>query len=305
MLPCFLMANNRKELLNLVRKSVSEATWRRYNAIWKQWFEVAGGGFPDTEQARAVTLDTLANLRGRGASADAARKHVSAIAFLLRLHGSRDVTKDFVFTQILKGWKKEKFSRDGRRPITFELLCAMMKIMGSVCANAEETALFRTTFSLAFFAALRLGELVSTSKNNPGGLQFSDVSLGDDDIKICIRKSKTDIYGAGEWLRIRALGTEWCPVKLVRDVMARHSGGGPLLVHATGFPVTRYQFTAIMRSCLKNLGLAPNDFGSHSFRIGAATSAFSCGLRSEEVKRVGRWKSEAYRSYVRPDLRVL
>ncbi|XP_066446920.1 uncharacterized protein [Eleutherodactylus coqui] len=305
MLPCFLMANNRKELLNLVRKSVTEATWRRYNAIWKQWFEVAGEVFPNSEQARAVTLDILANLRGLGASADAAKKHVSAIAFLLRLHGSRDVTKDFVFTQILKGWRKEKFSRDGRRPITFELLCVMMKTMGSVCVNVEEATLFRAAFSLVFFAALRLGELVSASRNKPGGLQFSDVLVGSDDVKIRIRKSKTDVYGAGEWLRIGALGTEWCPVRLVRDFMVHHSGDGPLLVHAAGAPLTRYQFTAVMRSCLKSLGFAPNDFGSHSFRIGAATSAFVCGLRSEEVKRVGRWKSEAYRSYVRPDLRVL
>ncbi|XP_066441041.1 uncharacterized protein [Eleutherodactylus coqui] len=305
MLPGDLMGDSRRELTTLIRNSVAESTWKRYNAIWKRWLMAAGGQFPEGARARAVTLDVIAELRRRGASASSARKHLSAIAFLLRLHGRRDVTKEFVFGQILKGWKKEGSSRDDRRPITFELLKAMLNVLGAVCKDESEVLLFRVAFSLAFFAALRLSEIVAPSCRKLGGLRFEDVLCGTDDIKICIKKSKTDVYGAGEWLRLTALGTAACPVALLRQFLSRHSGKGQLLAHASGAPLTKFQFGAVMRTCLKRLGFEPSEFGTHSFRIGAATSAFACGLRGDEVKRVGRWRSEAYKSYVRPNLRVL
>ncbi|XP_066450327.1 uncharacterized protein [Eleutherodactylus coqui] len=304
MLPCFLVGNDRRELLALVKMSVSSTTWRRYNNVWKEWIAAAGGRFPSEERAKAVTLDTLAAMRKKGASADAAKKHLTAVAFLIRLHGSRDVTKDFVFGQIIKGWKKDKVIKDGRRPITFELLNAILEVLGEVCEEGSEAELFRVAFAIAFFAAMRIGELVSASKSRPGGLMYGDVLVDEDCIKIGVRRSKTDVYGVGEWLRIGKLGTKWCPVVLITGFLERHCGTGPFLKHASGLPLTKYQFTAVMRGSLNKLGLNPKDFGSHSFRIGAVTSAFSCGMGIEGIKRVGRWRSDAYRSYVRPDLRV-
>ncbi|XP_066444897.1 uncharacterized protein [Eleutherodactylus coqui] len=305
MLPCFLVGSDRGELLALVKASVTSTTWNRYNKVWKEWLAAAGGIFPTEERARAVTLDVLSAMRKSGSSADAAKKRLSAIAFLLRLHGTRDVTKDFVFGQIIKGWKKDRVTKDGRRPITFELLNAILNVVESVCTDASEAELFRAAFSIAFFAALRIGELVSACKSKPGGLFFSDVVIDKDCIKIGVRRSKTDIYGMGEWIRVGKLGTKWCPVLLVKEFAKRHCGTGPFLCHASGFPLTKYQFTAVMRNSIRMLGLNPSEFGSHSFRIGAATSAFACGMGIEGVKKVGRWKSDAYRSYVRPNLRVL
>ena len=40
-------------------------------------------------------------------------------------------------------------------------------------------------------------------------------------------------------------------------------------------------------------------YNTHSFRIGAATSAIETGISDVQVKMLGRWKSNAYQRYVR------
>lgn len=40
---------------------------------------------------------------------------------------------------------------------------------------------------------------------------------------------------------------------------------------------------------------------SHSFRIEAATEAARLGLNATMIKKVGRWKSDSYLLYIRPN----
>ncbi|XP_072050355.1 uncharacterized protein [Amphiura filiformis] len=51
---------------------------------------------------------------------------------------------------------------------------------------------------------------------------------------------------------------------------------------------------------IKLIGLDPEYFSPHSFRIGAATAAAMGGINDEKIKEMGRWKSSAFRLYIRP-----
>lgn len=75
---------------------------------------------------------------------------------------------------------------------------------------------------------------------------------------------------------------------------------GPLFCHFNGEPLTRYQFSAILIKTLNLARVGGGNYKAHSFRIGAATALSMAGYSDDKVKEVGRWKSTAFKSYVRP-----
>lgn len=83
-------------------------------------------------------------------------------------------------------------------------------------------------------------------------------------------------------------------------VKIRPSGEGTLFCHFDKSPLTKYQFNAVIKKALSVCGLQGLRFTSHSFRIGAATTAFELGVPQEDIQRMGRWRSDSVFSYIRP-----
>ena len=54
-----------------------------------------------------------------------------------------------------------------------------------------------------------------------------------------------------------------------------------------------------MRRALTKVGINPDLYACHSFRIGAATVAHMKGIEDSTIMTLGRWKSNAYQRYVR------
>jgi hypothetical protein len=66
---------------------------------------------------------------------------------------------------------------------------------------------------------------------------------------------------------------------------------GPLFCHFDGRPLSKYQFSALLKKSLGVLGLADANFKSHSFRIGMVTTLAMEGMSDENIKFIRRWKS--------------
>lgn len=93
------------------------------------------------------------------------------------------------------------------------------------------------------------------------------------------------------------------PVVVISFLSVRPGGGsGHFLVHLDLSPVTKYQFTYVLKHCMAHLGLDNLKFSSHSFRIGAASDAATQGLPASAIMGLGRWKSDCFKCYVRPNL---
>ena len=95
-----------------------------------------------------------------------------------------------------------------------------------------------------------------------------------------------------------------CAVQAVVSYLARRGHcPGPLFLLENGLPLTHLLVTDRLRAILLSAGL-PGDFSSHSFRIGAATSAARVGVPDHLIQVLGWWKSDAYKQYIRtpPDL---
>lgn len=203
--------------------------------------------------------------------------------------------------KMLEGLRRTRSSKDMRLPITSELLNKIIDKLPSGCFSLYETWLF----AAAFHGFLRVGEIVYTKL---GQLQ-QIVSLNDAQIlcegkdqfiRLRLQHSKCDQAVKGTFIDIAKTDTPVCPVKLLKDYLAvRSKLNGLLFCHFNGKHVSRYQFSSILSKSLKVLGIDSSGIKSHSFRIGAATEAATKGICNEEIMKLGRWKSETYKSYIR------
>ena len=74
---------------------------------------------------------------------------------------------------------------------------------------------------------------------------------------------------------------------------------GPLFRYQDGRGHTRVRFAEAVRAALKAAGVDQSKYCTHSFRIGAATTAATKGVEDSVIKTLGRWESVAYLQYVR------
>ena len=71
-------------------------------------------------------------------------------------------------------------------------------------------------------------------------------------------------------------------------------------------PLSHSQLTTILRQLLSQAGLCLSHYASHSFRIGAATTAAAAvSLALSLIKMLGRWNSNVYMAYVCCPLSVI
>ena len=154
---------------------------------------------------------------------------------------------------------------------------------------------------------MRVGELTAPTRNASSPLKRSDVTLRHLPtgglLEVNVRFSKSDQFGRGCVLCIPQVSNGdivLCPVRAathyLRDCPTHHSH---FLSHFDGSPLTRLQFTSILKRSLQLIGVQDPRFISHSFRIGAATSGAMAGISEQDIQRMGRWRSGVFRRYIR------
>lgn len=290
----------------LVQRSVSAGTWAAYSSVWREWDELVSsvGGCVSEQDRLSLLLYVIGMQFSKGESVSKMNRRLAALAFLYKLQGLRDITKEFMVRQAMKGFRRGRVVRDTRRPVSFGLLQDMVGILPRVCSSPYEVQLFTAAFSLAFFGALRIGELVSKNKRGVGGLLFSEVQINTDSVQLLISRSKTDQLGKGVYVTLfKVLPEAVCPVRSVqRFAQVRKGVQGPFLQHEDGSSLSRFQFVAIFKRCLLTVGMPAAQFNTHSFRVGAATEAARWGLSQQMVMRIGRWESDRFKIYVRPHM---
>ncbi|XP_076114389.1 uncharacterized protein LOC143082555 [Mytilus galloprovincialis] len=233
--------------------------------------------------------------------------YVTAIGFRCKVLQSQfmDYSQNFIIRKMLEGLKRSKFSKDKRLPITSELLTRIIEKLPSVCYSAYESLLFAAAFSVAFHGFLRVGELVYTKlgqAQNIISIHGTQILWGakGEFIRLHLTHSKGDQTGKGISIDIRKTDSTVCPILLLkRYLRVRPIKNVPLLCHLGGKCVSRYQFSGILSKALNVIGIDSSGYKSHSFRIGAASEASAKRISNEEIMKLGRWKSGAYRSYIR------
>lgn len=249
-------------------------------------------------------LQFLLELKEAGRAASSLPGYMSAIAFVSKAAGCTEFTQDFRVRKMLEGMARMTPPLpDHRKPITPDMLKGLHQAFATLCSSSEETNLFRAALLTGFFGAYRPSELLASGKQDRSGraLQKHDLTWSDGEVALTLRQSKTDQRGFSHTTRLReSQDCPLCPVRALKEYLgASCNEQGYLFQHADGSPLTLFQFRALFRRGLRMIGADPKDFGLHSLRIGAASTAASLGMPAEAIQRIGRWHSSAYRRYIR------
>ncbi len=179
-----------------------------------------------------------------------------------------------------------------------------------------------TVFTLMYAGFLRYDDAARISVH-------SDLlRVHDSHVEFFLGGSKVDKYFAGSWVVVAASGSAYCPVRLLRRLLAMgqyvtsprsdEEDVGPLLravgpggtslrqvVGTVACPIKALSRSSLLESCQQMCAAAgiQKAISLHSFRIGGATDAAAAGVPDRLFKKHGRWATESAKDrYVREQL---
>ena len=215
---------------------------------------------------------------------------VAAICYNIEL-GFKDKVSQMQRLHILLRGIKRKLGTHGLRKPRLPITLPTMKILHSYLKEShlrhQDQNMLWAAFTLAFFAFLR--EYVSkatTSYIPESTLLCSDISLSQQFITINIKASKTDPFREGTTLYVAKSGRSVCAVKAMHRYL--NTERRRKFKFRDGTYLTRQTVTSTIRAALEYRGKEVKRYSSHSFRIGAASTAAEAGLPDSLIKSLGR-----------------
>ena len=148
---------------------------------------------------------------------------------------------------------------------------------------------------LAFFGLLKISEFTVPSHNHydqSSHLSLQDISINNRAnpclLRVTIKQTKTDPFQKGIHFYLGVMDSSVCPASGVLPYLAL--GGtqaGPLFITEQGKGLTRQIFSTALDSHLTELQLSHTHYNSHSFCIGAATTAAQANIPETCIKMLG------------------
>ncbi len=250
--------------------------------------------FPVTPAHVSLYMCHLFNL-GRAPSTIATK--ISALGYWHKVFDKPNPVDHFLIRSTLTWMRKKKPQQDKRMPLLLNSLHKMIDGLGKVQLSTYNAMMTRAMLLVSFHAFLRPGEMTKSINS----IKFEKVKVKSSSAKIRMLNFKHS-KGRQARVRVKALGTDYCPVRaLKRFMVLRGSYKGNLFCFQDRSPVPYLWYAKVFKDLVisagLNLALKP-----HSARIGAATHAAATGVPEDKIRRFGRWVSSAYRGYLRLSL---
>ncbi len=298
----------------LFQKGIAPSTKRSYGAARGRYIGFCGKyRWTPLPVSEKVLCQFVAFLAGEGLRHSSIKVYLAAVRQLQVEAGLGDPDLGGMakLGQVIRGVQRLRAEQGKRqrqrKPMTTEVL-EVLRTSWSVTPGGTDAKMLWAAATLAFFGFMRSGELTvpSTRSFNPEvHLTWQDVAVDSMTnptvIKVQLKASKTDQLRQGCTLVVGRTGDKLCPVAAVIGFMvAIGRRQGPLFQYVSGKPLTQAGFVAELKAALVKKGVCSEGYSGHSFRIGAATMAAEAGVGDAVIQQLGRWRSDAYKSYVQP-----
>ena len=286
-----------------MENAASPTTNRQYQQQWTSFVEfhqIIQIPFKLPSTSDTVSMFT-AHLQQQGLKSSTIQTYLSAISNRHKLENLSDPTATYLVTKTLQGIKNSEPNDTQRRlPITKTILQRIILSIPFCTSNIYTQTMLRALFLLTYHACLRVGEAVH-SNQQAHTLTIDHLTETHNSYQITFTSYKHSGTETPIFLLQPQADTMYCPVLALRQyLLARGQQPGPIFVDAAKTPITRDKFAHYLKLCLQLAGLSPNNYTTHSLRIGRATQLAMEGVSETIIKTTGRWKSNAYTKYIRP-----
>ena len=296
-----IKALQEETILNL-KNSKANNTIRAYKSDFADFslFCVQNGFKSLPSEPKIVSL-YLTQLSTKNIKMSTLKRRLVSIGVIHRLKGHYLDTKHPSIIENMMGIKRRKGSiQKGKKPLLINNLKLLINAIDEL--KEEEIKKFRdrSIILIGFSGGFRRNEIVS--------LDYDDLDFVTEGLKINLKRSKTDQFGAG---LIKGLpyfdNPQYCPVlSLQKWINISKINAGPLFRRfSKGSKLTDKRLTDqtvahLIKKYLKLSGIESKNYSGHSLRSGFATSAAESGAEERSIMAMtGHKSTEMVRRYIK------
>ena len=237
--------------------------------------------------------------------------YITALSYVNKMLSGNDPTSSFVIKKLLASVQRIAGKPDTRLPIDIQTLHKLIDGLHVTEPAVHDTIRMTAIFLTLYHALLRVGEITVRSSSNPSPvLNLSDCTFHyakatPTAFTLSISHFKHNKSKKPFSIRVASART-YCPVKALEAYLRiRGNKAGPLFCTPSGKPMTRQCVDEALKRTLTFVGLDKRLYQCHSFRIGSASNLAIEGYSDDQIQRFGRWKSNAFKRYIRiPSLKI-
>ena len=245
----------------------------------------------------------VVSLHNQKLKADTIRTHLTSINNKFKLKGLHPKTDSFRLKKLLSAYEKGDGQKTTRKPITRKLLKRMLAVLKEMNVSKHKKKLLASVLTLMYSALLRVSE-VTQSKNNKhnhnlkrNNVQFS----GGKAAEVLLTLETYKFSKKPVTMAVR----ETKEITPYDRAIAFDKWAGSrkwFFVGEKGRPLTAEKLRRDINNILLAAGLKPNEYNTHSFRIGKATDMWAQGYSDAQIFLAGRWNSKAFKKYIKPQI---
>lgn len=228
--------------------------------------------------------------------------HMSAISHYHKINQHPDPVNIYPTIKLLTGVRNSQIAQpDHRKPVTRSILQGLISVLPYCASSQYDIHLYHAMYTAMYYACLRASEVLHTDTPHHN-IQCANITIHSDGQSVNIHMSSYK-HASNQQADILLTATQSpdCPVQSLQNYLARRPPlPGAFFLNTNHHPVQRAAFMHTFTACLRYLNLVPAHYNVHSFRIGRTTDMAEQQVPQDIIQRIGRWKSNAFTKYIRP-----
>jgi site-specific recombinase XerD len=296
-----IKALQEETLINL-KNSKANNTVRAYKSDFNDFgLFCAQNRFKSLPSEPKIVSLYLTQLSTKNVKMSTIKRRLVSIGLIHKLKGHYLDTKHPLIVENLMGIKRRKGSiQNGKKPLLINNLKKIINVIDH--QKKEKIKIFRdrTIILIGFSGGFRRNEIVS--------LDFDDLDFVDEGLKINIKRSKTDQFGAGSTKGLPYFeNSQYCPVVSIQKwiEISKINSGAIFRRFTKGSNLSEKRLTdqtvaLLIKEYLGLAGIDNKNYSGHSLRSGFATSAAEAGAEERTIMAMtGHKSTEMVRRYIK------